>query len=146
MHHPHRQDSTYHSLCYTSRGALAGVRNSSMGPPHEGLIRRPIAPWANGQRQSIIHHNRNVRIYLTTHSTHCVTVVLNQIDHTDTEEGSLVSLLHVLLLQLIREGSILCIITHQLIMYRRQQLWNIPVLYKHQFNSFICSPNMFIYY
>ena len=32
----HRQDSTYHGLCYTSRGALAGTRNSSMGPPHEG--------------------------------------------------------------------------------------------------------------
>ena len=27
----HRQDSTYHSLCYTSCGALAGMRNSSMG-------------------------------------------------------------------------------------------------------------------
>ena len=26
-----------------SRGALAGTRNSSMGPPHEGSIRRPIA-------------------------------------------------------------------------------------------------------
>ena len=24
-------DSTYHGLCYTSRGALAGTRNSSMG-------------------------------------------------------------------------------------------------------------------
>ena len=35
----HRQDSTYHGLCYTSRGALAGTRNSSMGPPHEGSIR-----------------------------------------------------------------------------------------------------------
>ena len=34
----HRQDSTYHSLCYTSRGALAGTRSSSMGPPHEGSI------------------------------------------------------------------------------------------------------------
>ena len=42
-----RQDNTYHSLCYTSRGALAGTRNSSMGPSHEGSIRRPIAPWAN---------------------------------------------------------------------------------------------------
>ena len=41
---PHRQDSTYHGLCYTSRGALAGTGNSSMGPPHEGSIRRPIAP------------------------------------------------------------------------------------------------------
>ena len=39
-----RQGSTYHSLCYTSRGALAGTRNSSMGPPHERSIRRPIAP------------------------------------------------------------------------------------------------------
>ena len=40
----HRQDSTYRGLCYTSRGALAGARNSSMGPPHEGSIRRPTAP------------------------------------------------------------------------------------------------------
>ena len=29
----HRHDITYHGLCYTSRGALAGTRNSSMGPP-----------------------------------------------------------------------------------------------------------------
>ena len=29
----HRQDNTYHSLCYTSHGALAGTRNSSMGIP-----------------------------------------------------------------------------------------------------------------
>ena len=35
------------SLCYTSRGALVGTRNSSMGSPHKGSIRRPIAPWAN---------------------------------------------------------------------------------------------------
>ena len=34
----HRQDNTYHGLCYTSRGALAGTRSSSMGPPHEGSI------------------------------------------------------------------------------------------------------------
>ena len=37
----HRQDSTHHGLCYTSRGALAGTRNSLLGPPHEGSIRRP---------------------------------------------------------------------------------------------------------
>ena len=29
----HRQDNTYHGLWYTSRGALAGSRNSSMGRP-----------------------------------------------------------------------------------------------------------------
>ena len=28
-----RHDSTYHGLCYTSRGAFVGMRNSSMGPP-----------------------------------------------------------------------------------------------------------------
>ena len=28
----HRQDNTYHGLCYTSRGALAGTRNSSIDP------------------------------------------------------------------------------------------------------------------
>ena len=32
MHH-HRQDSTYHSLCYTSHGALAGTRKSLMSHP-----------------------------------------------------------------------------------------------------------------
>ena len=47
----HRQDNTYHGLCYTSRGALAGTRNSSMSPPHEGSIRRPIAPRANALPQ-----------------------------------------------------------------------------------------------
>ena len=29
----HRQVNTYHSVCYTSRGALAGMINSTMGPP-----------------------------------------------------------------------------------------------------------------
>ena len=29
----HRQDSTYRGLCYTSHGALAGTRKSSVGPP-----------------------------------------------------------------------------------------------------------------
>ena len=54
----HRQDNTYHGLCYTSRGALAGTRNSSMGPPHEGSIRRPIALWANALTTEL--HVKNV--------------------------------------------------------------------------------------
>ena len=29
----HRQESTYHGFCYTSRGALAGTRYSTMCPP-----------------------------------------------------------------------------------------------------------------
>ena len=67
----HRQDNTYHGLCYTSRGALAGTRNSSMGPPHEGSIRRPIAPKANALPLSYIplpgdhhhHHHHNYYYY-----------------------------------------------------------------------------------
>ena len=31
----HRQDTTYQGLCYTSCGALAVMRNSSLGPPWE---------------------------------------------------------------------------------------------------------------
>ena len=55
----HRQDSTYHDLCYTSCGALAGTRNSSMGPPHEGSIWRPIAPWANALTTELKHNGIN---------------------------------------------------------------------------------------
>ena len=40
----HRQDNTYQGLCYTSCGVLAGTRNRTMGPPHEGSIRQPITP------------------------------------------------------------------------------------------------------
>ena len=43
MHHP--TDRITHTTAFVtaSRGALAGTRNSSVGPPHEGSIRRPIA-------------------------------------------------------------------------------------------------------
>ena len=51
LHAPsHRQDSTY--LWYTSHGALAGTRNSSMGPPHERSIRRPSRGALVGTRNS----------------------------------------------------------------------------------------------
>ena len=60
MHTP-RQDNTYHSLCYTSRGALAGTRNSSMGPPHEGSIRRPTAPWVNALPLSYVSLPRELK-------------------------------------------------------------------------------------
>ena len=42
----HRQDSTYHGLCYTSRGALM-EREIAQWVHHGGSIRRSIAPWAN---------------------------------------------------------------------------------------------------
>ena len=62
----HRQDNTYHGLCYTSRGALAGTRNSSMSPPHEGSIRRPIAPWANTLPLSYVPLPTSARVSVIT--------------------------------------------------------------------------------
>ena len=32
------QDNTYHGLCYTSRGALAGTRNRSMDPRRKDIV------------------------------------------------------------------------------------------------------------
>ena len=58
----HRQDNTYHGLCYTSRGALAGKRNSSMGPLHEGSIRRPIAPRANAR--TVLYNRSSVSVMI----------------------------------------------------------------------------------
>ena len=41
----HRQDNTYHSLCYTSRGALAGTRNSSMAISMAGIFCYEKTQW-----------------------------------------------------------------------------------------------------
>ena len=63
----HKQDNTYHGLCYTSRGALAGMRNSSIGPPHEGSIRRPtstmseLRPAPDYTTSLFIHRGKSVR-------------------------------------------------------------------------------------
>ena len=76
----HRQDSTYHS--YTSRGALAGTRNSSMGPLPEGSIWWPITPWANALTTElhlapnswILHHfssSDNFKLYFLLVSLSC---------------------------------------------------------------------------
>ena len=48
MHH-RTQDNT----SYTSRGALAGTRNSSLGPPHEGSIQQSITPLS--ERKEMVY-------------------------------------------------------------------------------------------
>ena len=68
----HRHDSTYHGICYTSRGALAGTRNSSMGPPHEGSIQRPIAPWANAKKERKKKGVNRPHIYLAYAENVCI--------------------------------------------------------------------------
>ena len=77
MHHP-TDKITHTTACYTSRGALAVTRNSSMGPPHEGSIRRPITPWANALPLSYVplpyleREQEREMFYLTMHSTHFI--------------------------------------------------------------------------
>ena len=69
-------DPSHHERTLLPRSyiSLLGTRNSSMGPPHEGSIRRPIAPWANAltfaaggrdDRHGEVHrHRQQVRGHL----------------------------------------------------------------------------------
>ena len=60
----HRQDSTYHGLCYTSRGALAGTRNSSMGRPH-----KMIDPKTHRTMSVRSYHGATSRTSLNRHQS-----------------------------------------------------------------------------
>ena len=76
----HRQDNTYHSLCYTSRGALAGTRNSSMGPPHEGSIVLGQMQHFSAQYTQIhaISMYNLKKKNLTTHSAHFIYGIIHK--------------------------------------------------------------------
>ena len=41
----HRQDSTYYSLCYTSCGAIAEMKNSSMVENNNIRMTHPVKDW-----------------------------------------------------------------------------------------------------
>ena len=77
----HRQDSTYHGLCYTSRGALAGMRNSSMkdrsdDPLHHErtvLPRSYISLVVTGIELRITHKTCTYT-HTRTHETHTHTL------------------------------------------------------------------------
>ena len=93
----HRQDSTYHGLCYTSRGALAGMGNSSMkdrsdDPSHHErtvLPRRYISLLVTGIELRITHktctytHIPALTKHTHTHThTHTRTHTLHPSIHT----------------------------------------------------------------
>ena len=66
----HRQDSTYNGLCYTSRGALAGTRNSSMGSP--------ISPSANALTRELHIAHRTFKCHSLRHT---VSILINTFAH-----------------------------------------------------------------
>ena len=97
----HRQDSTYHSLCYTNRGALAGMSNSSKkdrsdNPSHHEQTLLP---------RSLFH--------LMRHSTHFIYGYM--VSHLclrtrDYKRGNPLQLPHRLLFLISSKGSFICII------------------------------------
>ena len=127
----HRQDCTYHGLCYTSCGTLAGTRNSSMGPPHEGSIRRPTAPlgvnilvmpiilylyaarftlWPKEKIKRERERNVLFNYALNTFYLRLYGIRHMVKDHSDSEKGNLP---HRLLLSINSKGSFICTIHRQ---------------------------------
>ena len=68
----HRQDSTYHGLCCTNRGALAGTRNISMGPPLriDPMIHRTMSEGATSELRPAPH----ISLMLSASLSYCWTV------------------------------------------------------------------------
>ena len=95
-----RQDSTYHSLCYTSCGALAGMRNSSRFDPttHTALwVDTPL--W---RERNVLFNDALNTFYLRLYGVrHMVK------DHSDSEKGNLLPP-HRLLLSINSKGSFIC--------------------------------------
>ena len=71
----HRQDNTHHGLCYTSRGALAGTRNSPMGSTMKDRSDDPS------------HHERTLlpRSYISLHPSDLEAVNTYKEDYTLVE-------------------------------------------------------------
>ena len=79
------QDSTYYGLCYTCRGALALMRNSSKWVHYERWMRRPIAPRVNTIRKegNVLFNDALNTFYLRLYGVrHMVK------DHSDSEKGN----------------------------------------------------------
>ena len=65
----HRQDNTYHSLCCTSRGALAGTRNSSMGPTlADERYNQSLCNWWNALSVRMQSTTNCDQLYTTSNS------------------------------------------------------------------------------
>ena len=85
---PHRQDSTYHDFCYTSRGALARTRNNSMSPPISMRVdRMQLLNKYFFVRPAPLKLTKEM-LYLTTLSTRLYGVGHIVMDHSDSERAN----------------------------------------------------------
>ena len=73
----HRQDSTYHGLCYTSRGALAGTGNSSMGRVMK-LNRGGTDPTTMSGRSILVYKRSNHLLTVSPHPASARVMKLNR--------------------------------------------------------------------
>ena len=118
----YRHDSTYHSLCYTSHGALVGTRNSLMGPSrvidpttHCTMSRHSttelhLAPcYLRGSR--VEERERNVLFNDTLNTFYLWLYGVRHMvkDHSDSEKGNPLPP-HRLLLSINSKGSFICTI------------------------------------
>ena len=116
MNKSHRQDRTYHGLCYISRGALA--REIAQWVHDEGSIWWSIAPWANTlitephlghsqihiRERNVLFNNELNTFYLRLYG------VRNMVkDHSDSEKGNPLPP-HRLLLSINSKGYFICTI------------------------------------
>ena len=66
----HRQDSTYHSLCYTSRGTLTGTRNISIDPSR-GI---DLTTYCSMSYISVLQVPRSCGISIVFNDFKCLTI------------------------------------------------------------------------
>ena len=79
----HRQDSTCQGLCYTSHGALAGTRSSSMGPPWR------IDPTTHRTMSERSYHGATSRSLSWTVSLSLVKVITDPVQRVHRDESVL---------------------------------------------------------
>ena len=101
MHHP-RQDNTYHSLCYTSRGALAGTRNTQRKTP-------AAITWSTHfnsltKEANVLFNDTLNTFYLQLYSIRHIVK-----DHSDSRRGNPLPP-HGLLFLISSKGSFICTI------------------------------------
>ena len=80
----HRQDNTYHGLCYTSHGALAGTRNSSVGyPTNPRKLALGSCRYRGANPVTVNDCATETGIYCSTETDHAIVRFPAKVSHCD---------------------------------------------------------------